>query len=68
MICIELERDARAKDTADLTRRLLDRASAHEITREIDTLLYHPSLPVDVRHNSKIFREKLAVWATERLR
>ena len=31
-------------------------------------MLFHKSLPVDIRHNSKIFREKLAVWATERLR
>jgi hypothetical protein len=33
-------------------------------TRTIDTFLLYPrSFPVDVRHNSKIFREKLAVWA-----
>jgi hypothetical protein len=26
-------------------------------------VLYHASFPVDVRHNAKIFREKLGVWA-----
>ena len=26
-----------------------------------------PSFPVDIRHNAKIFREKLAVWAARRL-
>jgi len=30
----------------------------------INTILYHPGFPVDIRHNAKIFREKLAVWAT----
>ena len=31
--------------------------------QSIRTLLPHPGLPVDVRHNAKINREKLAVWA-----
>jgi acyl-CoA synthetase (AMP-forming)/AMP-acid ligase II len=30
--------------------------------------LYLKRFPVDVRHNSKIFREKLAVWAAEKLK
>ena len=38
------------------------------ITAEIQQFLFHPSLPVDIRHNAKIFREKLAAWAAERLR
>lgn len=33
-------------------------------TGVVDTFLFHPSFPVDVRHNAKIFREKLAVWAS----
>ena len=37
-------------------------------TRRIETILFHPSFPVDIRHNSKIFREKLAVWAARKLR
>ncbi|MBN2217589.1 MAG: AMP-binding protein [Pirellulales bacterium] len=37
------------------------------LTRPIDTFLLHPSLPVDIRHNAKIFREKLSVWAAKRL-
>jgi acyl-CoA synthetase (AMP-forming)/AMP-acid ligase II len=32
-------------------------------TRRITTFLLHPGFPVDVRHNSKIFREKLALEA-----
>jgi acyl-CoA synthetase (AMP-forming)/AMP-acid ligase II len=37
------------------------------LTQSVDTFLLHPSLPVDIRHNAKIFREKLAVWAAEQL-
>lgn len=44
-------------------------AEAHEVTRGIDTFLEYPgSFPVDIRHNAKIFREKLAVWAARRVR
>jgi acyl-CoA synthetase (AMP-forming)/AMP-acid ligase II len=43
---------------------LRERAARFDHTRSIETFLPHPrSFPVDVRHNSKIFREKLAVWA-----
>jgi acyl-CoA synthetase (AMP-forming)/AMP-acid ligase II len=33
------------------------------LTAGIATFLLHRSFPVDIRHNAKIFREKLAVWA-----
>ncbi len=36
-------------------------------TAQINEFLWHPGFPVDVRHNSKIFREKLAVWADKQL-
>ncbi len=36
-------------------------------TQRIETFLLHPGFPVDIRHNSKIFREKLAVWADQTL-
>ena len=38
-------------------------ARQHDHTRRIATFLCSYEFPVDVRHNSKIFREKLAVWA-----
>lgn len=34
---------------------------------QITTVLFHPGFPVDVRHNAKIGREKLARWAARRL-
>lgn len=39
--------------------------AGHAVTRRIETVLLHPQLPVDIRHNSKIFREKVAVWAEQ---
>lgn len=32
-------------------------------TQNIHHFLFHPSFPVDIRHNTKIFREELAAWA-----
>jgi acyl-CoA synthetase (AMP-forming)/AMP-acid ligase II len=53
-------------------QKLLDElreiAAAHELTAGIRDFLLHRSLPVDIRHNAKIFREQLAVWAARRLR
>jgi len=65
VLCVELEHDARV-DRKRLRDELLSRAQEHEHTRSIRRILFHPSFPVDIRHNAKIFREKLAVWATER--
>lgn len=67
IICIELEKTDAPLDRNRLTKELLDLASRHEHTRAIRTVLYHPAFPVDIRHNAKIFREKLAVWAAESL-
>jgi acyl-CoA synthetase (AMP-forming)/AMP-acid ligase II len=36
-------------------------------TRGIERFLWHPSFPVDIRHNAKIHRERLAQWAERRL-
>jgi acyl-CoA synthetase (AMP-forming)/AMP-acid ligase II len=44
---------------------LEEMAATHGITQGIKEFLYHPSLPVDIRHNVKINREQLAAWATE---
>jgi hypothetical protein len=64
VICVEPEADA---DLELLRAELLDIARAYPATAAIETILFHPSLPVDTRHNSKIVREKLAVWAAKHL-
>lgn len=37
------------------------------LTQDIDHYLIYPDFPVDIRHNAKIFREKLSVWASKEL-
>jgi olefin beta-lactone synthetase len=63
--CVELESGFRDKPA--LRRELLALAARHACTREIRHVLVHPGFPVDVRHNAKIDREKLTVWAGKRL-
>ena len=52
-------------------RKLLEElqalANSHPDTAMLDTFLFHPALPVDIRHNAKIQRERLAVWAATKL-
>ena len=68
VLCVELEAAARDMALQLLTAELRQLGAAHAHTRDIQTFLFHPSFPVDVRHNAKIFREKLAVWAAQQLR
>ena len=48
-------------------REILDHGAARGITGGIEDVLFHPSFPVDVRHNAKIHRGELARWAERRL-
>jgi acyl-CoA synthetase (AMP-forming)/AMP-acid ligase II len=68
VLCVELEPSTRGTDRAMLTRELLELGAKYEHTQGIRTILYHSAFPVDVRHNAKIFREKLAAWAANQLR
>lgn len=42
-------------------------AKKSEITDSIENFHIHRSFPVDIRHNAKIFREKLSIWAQEKM-
>lgn len=46
---------------------LLALGKARPETAQVKRVLFHPGLPVDVRHNAKIRRELLATWAAEQL-
>ncbi|MEM6290349.1 MAG: fatty acid CoA ligase family protein [Myxococcota bacterium] len=60
-LCIELHA---GHSWADVEPAVRAKAAEHAVTAGIERFLHHKgSFPVDVRHNSKIFREKLAVWA-----
>jgi len=63
VLCVEPARRLGRRDQARVRRELLDLGAAFDHTRKIRTILFHRSFPVDIRHNSKIFREKLATWA-----
>lgn len=66
-IIIEPEKNFQEKDKKELIRELLALAAENPLTEQIYTILFKKNLPVDIRHNSKIFREKLAVWASEKI-
>lgn len=65
VLCVELH--AGETDRDPVREKLLDIGAANEKTADIKTVLFHESFPVDIRHNAKIFREKLTVWAQKRL-
>ena len=67
VICIELKKSRRRLNKKRIRDELLGLARQNELTKDITTILFHKSFPVDIRHNSKIFREKLALWAEKKL-
>ncbi|MEE4265637.1 MAG: fatty acid CoA ligase family protein [Desulfobacteraceae bacterium] len=68
IICIELSKTEARKNRDLLKDELLQIAAANELTQSIKTILFHKAFPVDIRHNSKIFREKLALWAEKKIK
>lgn len=63
LICIELDQSLVCNKSQQLYQDLIAIAEQFMQTQGIRRFLIHPDFPVDVRHNAKIFREKLAVWA-----
>ena len=68
VLCVELANGVDAREWPRIERELRDIGTRHAHTARIDTFLHHPKFPVDIRHNAKIGREKLAVWAATRAR
>ncbi|MER7849945.1 AMP-binding protein [Kitasatospora sp. NPDC096077] len=66
VLCVELDgRETNRRTVLGAVRTALDRQPAG---RRVADLLIHPGFPTDIRHNSKIDRERLAAWAARRLR
>jgi acyl-coenzyme A synthetase/AMP-(fatty) acid ligase len=61
VICIELTK--RAKSSERLRKEILKFAQESQVTKDIRNILFHKKFPVDPRHNAKIYREKLGLWA-----
>ncbi len=49
-------------------KSILELAKNNDLTQAVEIVLFHRSFPVDIRHNAKIFREKLAIWARGELK
>jgi acyl-CoA synthetase (AMP-forming)/AMP-acid ligase II len=70
VLCVELDQEARSKDSwteQGLFESMKDMGAKFAHTRGISHFLIHPGFPVDIRHNAKIGREKLTVWAQGKL-
>jgi acyl-coenzyme A synthetase/AMP-(fatty) acid ligase len=67
VLCVELENGVAASEHERVRRELLDIGAAFDHTRTIDSVLFHPAFPVDIRHNAKIGRSALAAWAGPRI-
>ncbi len=68
VLCVELEKGVNPSEQERIHAELIEIGKKNDITSEIATILFHPAFPVDIRHNAKIFREKLAPWAKEQLK
>lgn len=67
ILCVELETKKNRQERERIRRELLELGAGCPHTVKIREILFHPAFPVDIRHNAKIFREQLAVWAEKRL-
>lgn len=67
LLCVELEKGIKLEQSELAINSFYDELKAigakNRQTAGIVDFLIHPDFPVDIRHNAKIFREKLAVWA-----
>ena len=68
VICIEAISTVRKKDHETIRDELQKIADFELPDYSISHYLFHPSFPVDPRHNAKIFREKLSEWATKKIK
>ncbi len=68
VLCAELEPTTAAEvDHRRLVEELASLGAGHAHTAGISDFLVHPAFPVDIRHNAKIDREALGLWAARRL-
>mgnify|MGYP001817275711 CR=1 FL=1 len=63
VLCVEPLKRPNAARKHRIEHDLLQIGQRHAVSRSIQKILFHKSFPVDIRHNAKIGREKLALWA-----
>ena len=64
---IFIEPLSKIKNRKTFIKELFELAKSNPLTRKIEHIFIEKAFPVDIRHNSKIFREKLAVKANRKL-
>jgi acyl-CoA synthetase (AMP-forming)/AMP-acid ligase II len=62
VLCLEREPGSTQPDAA-VVAELRALSQQQQGTREVQRFAFHPGFPVDIRHNAKIGREILTVWA-----
>ena len=68
VICIQTCLNNSAVHGKEIKEELLVLASQNIPTQDIEwTILFHEDFPMDIRHNAKIYREKLAAWAEKKV-
>jgi acyl-CoA synthetase (AMP-forming)/AMP-acid ligase II len=65
VMIVELHDKKYSNETILLNLRQM--AKENQLTSTIEHFFIHPGFPVDIRHNAKIFREKLSLWAADGL-
>lgn len=69
VLCVELREGVAAMEWERIELKLRHMGEGFVHTAPVQTFLLYPkSFPVDIRHNAKIGREKLAVWAAKQRR
>lgn len=67
VLCVEPLEKPDAARRHRIQHDLLQLGQSHAVSRSVQQVLFHKSFPVDIRHNAKIGREKLAAWAATKL-
>ncbi|MEG3183982.1 olefin beta-lactone synthetase [Novilysobacter erysipheiresistens] len=67
VLCVELTEGVAGRDWPRIENELREIGRQYPHTRGIERFLRHKRFPVDIRHNAKIGREKLAPWAAKKL-
>lgn len=69
MVVIEpwpMSHPGRRLSKTQLTQAVVEQLSKNPLSKEVQRVVVYPKkLPTDIRHNSKIFREKLTDWANK---
>ena len=65
---IFIEPAGKIKNEKAFIKEMIDIAKSNPLTDKIEHVFIEKDFPVDIRHNSKIFREKLAVKAKKLLK